>query len=313
MMGQSTPRTSFQSERPEVLPEYGEATSLARPPRRNTLRQVSYTMFQGKAQTLGASSLRRRPRWGLARQLFALHQICVYPTLCLAICTSHSDKARSGTSFERQKYPICNLAAWMSSNYHYTWVRRESPSDAVLKTLRERILDRHLAGGERLPIDDLARELEVSPTPIREALSALESEGLVVRIPHRGYSVAATLSATSLDQLYEVRLLLEPHAASLAALGPSALHLSEIRSAAKSMPDAAGETGADPTGRALLTTYAPADRRFHEAIAGDAIDEHNRILQAIEDGLPDEARKAMVTHLERARDRYRPWAKRSEN
>jgi len=262
----------------------------------------------------------------------------------LVTCASHFDSTLTGASLERHKHPICNLASGMSGNRSYTQARGESLSDAVLKTLRELILDRHLEGGERLSIDDLARELQVSPTPVREALSALESEGLVVRIPHRGYSVAATLSTTSLDQLYEVRLLLEPHAASLAALGPSALHLGEIRSAARSLPDAAGETGAGPTGRALLTTYALADRRFHEAIAAacgnpllndmiirlrphpriyrfyfsggvadEASDEHDRILQAIEDGLPDEARKAMVMHLERARDRYRPWAKRSEN
>jgi DNA-binding FadR family transcriptional regulator len=47
-------------------------------------------------------------------------------------------------------------------------------------------------------------------------------------------------------------------------------------------------------------------------VAEEAIVEHDRILQAIENGLPSDARNAMIDHLEKARDRYRPWASRSE-
>jgi len=57
------------------------------------------------------------------------------------------------------------------------------------KALRRAILGRKLPPGRKLIVRVLAEELGLSPTPIKEALSALEREGLVVAVPHPGYFV----------------------------------------------------------------------------------------------------------------------------
>src|SRR5438105_7980088 len=81
--------------------------------------------------------------------------------------------------------------------------RHRTKQEFVHRTLREAILKCELAPGERLVIDDLARRLEVSSIPVREALQLLQSEGLVVTIPHVGTSVA-TLSHDSVAEVFAV-------------------------------------------------------------------------------------------------------------
>lgn len=75
----------------------------------------------------------------------------------------------------------------------------------VYKTLRDAIIRCELEPGERLIIDDLARRYEVSIIPVREALRLLQSEGLVVSVPH----VGATVAPISRDSVFEVFTLLE--------------------------------------------------------------------------------------------------------
>ena len=72
-----------------------------------------------------------------------------------------------------------------------------------------------LAAGERLSQERLAEQFQVSRVPIRDALRELQAEGLVVAHPRLGTSVA-TLSAPDLEELYEMRLALEPVVARLA-------------------------------------------------------------------------------------------------
>src|SRR5262245_61848983 len=70
-----------------------------------------------------------------------------------------------------------------------------------------------IAPGSRITVDGLVRELEVSHTPIREALGRLEGEGLVVKTHLVGYSAAPQITRRQFEELYELRLLLEPDAA----------------------------------------------------------------------------------------------------
>src|SRR6266700_3458122 len=70
---------------------------------------------------------------------------------------------------------------------------------------------------ERINIDEIARELDVSGTPVREALARLESEGLVSRLPLRGYRVTELLTRDEVEDMYGLRLLLEPPSAAKAA------------------------------------------------------------------------------------------------
>ncbi len=81
--------------------------------------------------------------------------------------------------------------------------------------LREAIIDGRLRPGEMLVEERLARELDVSRTPLREALVKLEHEGLIVSIPYRGTFVASP-SRAEVVQIIQVRERLEPLAIELA-------------------------------------------------------------------------------------------------
>jgi DNA-binding GntR family transcriptional regulator len=89
-------------------------------------------------------------------------------------------------------------------------------AERAFATLHEAIVTGVLAPGERLPIEELAEVLEMSPMPIREALRLLDSVGLVENIPHRGARVTE-LSIDDLREVYEARLALEPLAVRHAA------------------------------------------------------------------------------------------------
>ena len=79
----------------------------------------------------------------------------------------------------------------------------------VREALREAILDGRLSGGTRLIQAELAAQLNVSNTPVREALRDLAGEGLVVFDPHRGSRVRS-LDLDEVRELYEMRIALEP-------------------------------------------------------------------------------------------------------
>jgi len=91
-----------------------------------------------------------------------------------------------------------------------------TPPQSVVDRLRSLILSRAVRPGERLVQSELAEQLGVSRTPIREALHRLESDGLVTLSPHRGASVA-DLSHSELEDLYSVRIAIEGYGAFLAA------------------------------------------------------------------------------------------------
>src|SRR5581483_4069114 len=83
--------------------------------------------------------------------------------------------------------------------------------------IREDIMSLKVPPNTRLSVDSLARELGVSQTPIREALSMLEAHGLVTKQRFVGYCTAPTLNRKQFEDLYEIRLLVEPYGARRAA------------------------------------------------------------------------------------------------
>lgn len=97
-------------------------------------------------------------------------------------------------------------------------------SAVATEAIRDDILDGRLAPGSRLKEEELARDLGISRTPIREALLVLQTEGLVEGAPNRGATVRRYASA-DLDEMYQLRALLEGHAARVAAarITPEAL------------------------------------------------------------------------------------------
>ena len=87
--------------------------------------------------------------------------------------------------------------------------------DLVLSALRDAILSGALAPGARLRQEELADVFGTSRIPVRESLRALEYEGLVSSEPHRGFTVTA-LDADDVEEVYDLRILLEGHAVRLA-------------------------------------------------------------------------------------------------
>jgi DNA-binding GntR family transcriptional regulator len=81
--------------------------------------------------------------------------------------------------------------------------------DEIYLVLRERIIDGSFAPGQRLSQEHLAKELQVSRTPLREAFQRLERDGLLNISANRGMHVSS-LNNSDTEQLYALRLLVEP-------------------------------------------------------------------------------------------------------
>ena len=78
--------------------------------------------------------------------------------------------------------------------------------DEVYNAIYSQLMSHAIAPGGRISVDYLVRELGVSQTPIREALSRLEAQGLVVKTHLIGYSAASQMDKSRLEQLYELLL-----------------------------------------------------------------------------------------------------------
>jgi DNA-binding GntR family transcriptional regulator len=203
--------------------------------------------------------------------------------------------------------------------------------DSVYESIKAMLMDHDLAPGARLSIDGIARELEVSPTPVREAMTKLESDGLVAKRPHAGYVVAPLMDQASLDNLFDIRLLLEPAAANRAAVHVTEQHLAGMRKLLAEMTaHPAGEKYegyrdfavldaqlhrlvADASGNPLI---ADALSRLHAhthsyrlyfkvGIADETMREHEAIVQSIVDSDSAAAEQAMRHHIEASRTRLR--------
>ena len=139
-----------------------------------------------------------------------------------------------------------------------------SRADYVKERIREAIQTGRYQPGDRIRESEVAEWLEVSRTPVREALRRLESEGLVGFESWRGV-VVADLDRRQVSELYAMREVLEGAAARLAArhIGDAEIELLE---AFLARADACGE---DPDALAAI------NRQFHETIYAAA---HNRYL-----------------------------------
>jgi len=87
----------------------------------------------------------------------------------------------------------------------------ETTQELIVTTLRRALLDGMIAPGARLRQEDLASLYGTSRIPVREALRALEHEGLVRSEPHRGFTVTS-LDAGQIAEIYELRIVLEAYA-----------------------------------------------------------------------------------------------------
>lgn len=114
--------------------------------------------------------------------------------------------------------------------------KRASLADIAYEAILEAIVDRHLAPGTRVNMDAMAAQLDMSNTPIREALARLTTTSLVQQISNRGFVVAPILSIDEYHHLFDVRCLLETNALrtaqftveDLAALDELARQISDV-------------------------------------------------------------------------------------
>ncbi len=137
-----------------------------------------------------------------------------------------------------------------------------SKNTAVL--LREMILAGALPAGAKLGEAELATRLEVSRTPVREALSRLAAEGLVELVPNRGARVARW-TQEALEQIFELRLRLEPYAVSLAVPRLTDADLDDLDDLAHRMQ------GLGKPGRAQdLDGIVHLNRQFHRMLINRA-------------------------------------------
>jgi DNA-binding GntR family transcriptional regulator len=88
-------------------------------------------------------------------------------------------------------------------------------SEEIYSIIKQKIMNQEFAPGDKINIDQLARDLGVSNIPIREVLGRLLSEGLVTTIPFKGMFVTH-LSVTELKEIFEIRQELEAYAISKA-------------------------------------------------------------------------------------------------
>lgn len=132
--------------------------------------------------------------------------------------------------------------------------------DRVVETVRAAMLDGSLAPGDHLAEADLADRLGVSRTPVREALGRLAAEGLLDLQPNRGARVVSW-SADELQQIFELRLLLEPYAARLATLTISGDAVDELDELAEQM-HRVGRPGPEQD----LASVVGLNRRFHDLL-----------------------------------------------
>ena len=200
----------------------------------------------------------------------------------------------------------------------------QSLSEQIADRLRVEVLSGRLGAGQKLAQEDLATRFDVSRIPVRDALRKLEGEGLVTS-SHRGGARVARLDVPDLEELYEMRLALEPRNARRAALllseddvGRMEHRLRELDAA----PDADRWHEAHARFHEALNTASGFKRmnemienlrklteryvRIYQAFAGEGAalsQEHQRILESARSHDPDAAEEAVRSHLSVVRDK----------
>ncbi len=150
--------------------------------------------------------------------------------------------------------------------------RKSTSMDKVYEKIMQKIISRQLPPGTPLREEHLAEEFGVSSTPVREAFRRLEYEGWIQSRPYQG-SFTRKLSSRDIDELYQLREMLEGMAAASAARNATDEELLNIRRVLEEekayLQQAAANTGdVTPTFR--------EDLDFHAAITGAC---HNQLLQ----------------------------------
>ena len=153
-------------------------------------------------------------------------------------------------------------------------------SSMVYELVRSRIMAGHYAPGAHLTEGQLCEELDVSRTPVRAALRRLTEEGLIQTEPHRGAFVAQW-TRSDVDEVFELRCILESRGAGLAAARRSADECAELRKSVDEMAKIAEQLAYTSVTLGTYFYYSDTDIarsiQFHRDIT-DAITAQNRTV-----------------------------------
>ena len=196
--------------------------------------------------------------------------------------------------------------------------------EAAVDTLRQAIIRGDLPAGVRLAEEELATRLGVSRGPVRQALVRVEHEGLVRILPRRG-AVVLGFTDEDLHEIYDMRRLIEAHAARLAAQDPDPTALARLRGLVDQVISSAEsnqfhrEVAYDlavhrqlvvmAKHRRLLAAWEPLTATVKalltvtHARAVGAAASHAEFVQAIDSRDPDTAAGVIVAHLDIAEQR----------
>jgi len=200
--------------------------------------------------------------------------------------------------------------------------RTRSRADFVYESLRDAIWDGRIAIGERVREEEIARNLGVSRTPVREALQRLHQRGLLVFGAGRGLTVAS-LSQHQVLQLYAMREILEGSAARFAAQHATEPEIAVLWRLQKELCKPDHDTMALVTLNRRLhqAIYEAAHNQYliqtlsvlHDSLALlhsttfrvpsrrlESDEEHRQIVEAIEQHNPDRAEEAARQHIRQA-------------
>lgn len=133
-------------------------------------------------------------------------------------------------------------------------------SEQAFEVVRERIVSGAIAENAPIRQDALAAELGVSKIPLREALARLEQEGLLTSRPNRGY-VVRPMSAEQAEEIYALRLAIEPAAAARGAEAATEADRQAAQEAFARLDAAAADD---------LASVAVFNRHFHTALVRPA-------------------------------------------
>lgn len=207
--------------------------------------------------------------------------------------------------------------------------RHKGLADDVYGVIFNKLMSLDIAPGARFTVDGLVRELKVSHTPIREALGRLEGEGLVIKTHLVGYSAAPQITRRRFDELYQLRLLLEPDGVRRAVPNITASRMRKLKETAEQMRkldssrersgywkfarldadfhdqimEIAGNELIRDTLSHLHTHFHIFRLMFHARVTEDALAEHESLLFALSSGDTLGAERAMREHIERSRER----------
>jgi len=205
---------------------------------------------------------------------------------------------------------------------------RQTAYEYVLGVLRRAILNGELRSGSRLVQAELAAMLDVSTTPVREALRDLATEGLVQFDPHRG-AIVSELSSNDVHDIYDIRRVLEPLAMRQAVPNISDSLIARLRKLHEQMlaePHsvdwvdrnrvfhmAVYETAASPRLATIIRNlqdasvmYIGASLQHKPGLREEANHGHEEILDALEKRDVEAAVAALEAHLRTSIDAYGP-------